>query len=1005
VRLIIFIFRSITILVFATIPSLTIAQDRCGTVEYMKTLQGERFYENRLNFEQWLEQRMQAEKRQGLHRQQAIYQIPVVVHVIHSGEAIGTGRNISDAQILSQISVLNRDYNRLNTDAANTPPEYQSLAGSFEVEFVLAKQNPEGLSTTGIVRVQGPKSSWSINDNYELKSLSYWPAEDYLNIWVCNLSGLLGYAQFPVSGMPGLGNSSNNRLTDGIVVTNTAFGSEEDGNFNLLNKYKRGRTTTHEMGHFFGLRHIWGDDEGQCDGSDFVDDTPNQAGSTSGCPTQPLSSCGTTSMHQNFLDYTDDACMNLFTLGQVDRMTTVLENSPRRATLLTSHGLSDPLPVANDLGVREIISPLSGECNTLVTPVIDIRNYGSNSASSTQINVKVDDILVETKNFALNPALSPLGSTTLNFSPTSLTSGLHTVTFEIVLTNTTPDGSAINNTISQQVLIPETIALPVTENFNSLPPSWQIINPDGKTTWELATAPNADPSNTAMKMDFYDYEDNLGEVDLLITPVFDLTNAPVALLLFDVAYARFNDDNDGLKVVVLSDCNADINQGTVVYEKTGASLETRSPSTNEFIPVNESQWRNEFIDLSAFAGQNNLQLAFVGINDWGNNLYLDNISIITTPLNDVALETIISPSPVLCSNQVNPRIRVKNIGTLLTSVKARAIINGQSSEVQTFSELSLLGGNTLELELSPITLATGANTVYVELLEPSGLPDVNPSNNSKTSYSVVNNASDEIPVRENFEEEFEDQWTIINPSGGMNWEEKRIGSNNTLFFNAFNNQVIEDKSWLVSPVLDFSATTAATLSFDLSYAYRSSANDQLLILTSRDCGITYSDTVFNASRIELANAVTSSTSWEPGDSVWQRNKEVNLTVLAGEPEVRIAFVFINQNGNNIYLDNIEFFVSEKPIPIDNQMSVYPNPFNISEQTDSDPLRVTFNLPEKGPVLIEMIDLVGRILMSEIPPNVLNQTYMISVPDIPAGTYIVRATTQSGIFTQRVIILK
>jgi hypothetical protein len=239
----------------------------------------------------------------------------------------------------------------------------------------------------------------------------------------------------------------------------------------------------------------------------------------------------------------------------------------------------------------------------------------------------------------------------------------------------------------------------------------------------------------------------------------------------------------------------------------------------------------------------------------------------------------------------------------------------------------------------------------------------------------------------------------------MKWEEKHIGSNNTLFFNAYNNQVIEDKGWLVSPVLDFSATTEATLSFDLSYAYRSSANDRLLILASKDCGITYSDTVFNASRIELANGVASSTSWEPDDSAWQRDKEVNLTPLAGEPEVRIAFVFVNQNGNNIYLDNIEFFVSEDPTLIDNQMSVYPSPFNISGQTDSDPLRVTFDLPEKGPVLIEIIDITGRILISEIPPNVLNQTYMISVPDIPAGTYIVRATTQSGIFTQRVIILK
>ncbi len=138
-------------------------------------------------------------RKQGrLERQQAIFEIPVVVHVIHKGEAVGSGTNISDEQILSQISVLKRG---LQTDEQPTHPErprnFRRVAGSLDVEFVLARQDPEGLATTGIVRVQGTQTSWSINDNYELKSLSYWPAEDYLNIWVCNLTGVLGYSQFP----------------------------------------------------------------------------------------------------------------------------------------------------------------------------------------------------------------------------------------------------------------------------------------------------------------------------------------------------------------------------------------------------------------------------------------------------------------------------------------------------------------------------------------------------------------------------------------------------------------------------------------------------------------------------------------------------------------------------------------------------------------------------------------------------------------------------------------
>ena len=508
----------------------------------------------------------------------------------------------------------------------------------------------------------------------------------------------LGYSQFPVSGLPGLENSSGNRLTDGIVIAYRAFGSNEGGgDFDLLTKYNKGRTTTHEVGHFFGLRHIWGDDEGECGGTDYVDDTPNQSGNSSGCPDHPRVTCGVTSMYQNFLDYTDDTCMNLFTQGQVDRMTTVLQNSPRRASLLTSPGLSDPIPVANDVGVREVIAPLSGECATTVVPLIEIRNYGSSAVSSVRIDFSIDGVVVESKDFNFSPALATLETTTINFAPASFNSGLHEVAFEVSLVNGVADEQTINNELTRTVLIPETSLLPITENFNTFPTNWQILNPDLKTTWQLAAAPDDDPSNIAAKMDFYNYEDNLGEIDLLITPVFDLSTEPVALLLFDVAYARFQNDNDGLKVVVLSNCSADVNQGTVVYEKYGADLQTRSPTSNEFVPTSQSQWRTEFVDLSSFVGQNNLQLAFVGVNDWGNNLYLDNITLLTTPLNDIALQEVTSPRPVICSETVSPKVRIQNGGTLVASVKVRVTVNAQNSITETFSGLNLLGAQQRNL--------------------------------------------------------------------------------------------------------------------------------------------------------------------------------------------------------------------------------------------------------------------------------------------------------------------
>ena len=955
-----------------------------------------------------MERRLRAKRPRDLQRQQAVFQIPIVVHVLHAGEPIGTGRNISDAQILSQIAVLNKDYQRLNADASMTPTEFQGVAGSLDLEFVLAKQDPEGFATNGIVRIQGPQPSWSINENYNLKAMSYWPAEEYLNIWVCDLTGILGYSQFPVSGLPGLENSSGNRLTDGIVIAYKAFGSNEGGGtFDLLTKYSQGRTTTHEVGHFLGLRHIWGDDEGGCDGTDYVDDTPNQSGNSTGCPDHPRVTCGVTSMYQNFLDYTDDTCMNLFTRGQIDRMTEVLQNSPRRASLLTSPGLADPIPVANDVGIRAVIAPLSGECAATVVPVIEVRNYGSSAVTSASINFSINGSVIETKDFTFSPALATLETTTVNFASASFNSGLHEIEFEVVLVNGVSDQQSINNELIRTVLIPETTMLPITENFDVFPMNWQIVNPDEKTTWQPATAPDDDPSNIAVKMDFYNYEDNLGEIDMLITPVFDLSTEPVALLLFDVAYARFQSDNDGLRVVVLSNCSADVNQGTVVYEKYGADLQTRSPTSNEFNPTNESQWRTEFVDLSSFVGQNNLQLAFVGVNDWGNNLYLDNITLISTPLNDIALQEVTSPRPVICTETVSPRVRIQNGGTLVASVKVRITVNTQNSVTETFSGLNLLGGTAMEVELSPITLEPGQNTIYVEVLEPNGVPDANPSNNVTTLYVEVNDNKDEVPVREDFEGDFQDMWTAINPAGGMEWQNINLGYSTALYVNGYNNDIIGDKSWLVSPVLDFSNATEASMILNLSYAFRSNIIDRLHILVSKDCGLNYSDTIYNVARTALARGQSSTDSWRPEETQWQ-NLSFDLSKFAGQNEVRIALVFTNGNGNNIYVDNVEFYLMKDPKlkfdPFEPRFafSVYPNPVSLSSNP---PLSVTFNLPEKQTVLVEMIDLNGRVMLREQPVNVLNQTYEFFVPDVPSGTYLVRAITAEQVFTDKVTIVK
>ena len=238
----------------------------------------------------------------------AVVTIPVVVHVVYKTAA----ENVSDAQIQSQIDILNADFRKLNADVTKVPAAFQSLVADCEIQFCLAKRTPTGAPTTGIERKATTKRSFSYSTN-GVKSvasggLAAWDATQYLNLWVCTLSNsTLGYAQFPGGAL----------ATDGVVILNRAFGSTGTA----AAPFNKGRTATHEVGHWLNLRHIWGDDSGACTGSDQVADTPNQGAENYGCPAATKASCSNGGdMHMNYMDYTDDACMYMFSAGQKARM-------------------------------------------------------------------------------------------------------------------------------------------------------------------------------------------------------------------------------------------------------------------------------------------------------------------------------------------------------------------------------------------------------------------------------------------------------------------------------------------------------------------------------------------------------------------------------------------------------------------------------------------------------------------------------------------------------------
>lgn len=301
--------------------SATYAQRACGTMEHLHEMSQQQ--PELLLRQQTIENHtQQAIANQTYNR--SLVTIPVVVHVVYRNST----QNVSDAQIQSQIDVLNADFRRTNSDANLVPSAFSGVAADAEITFCLASQTPSGAPFNGINRVATTRTS-SFGTGNAVKSSSNggstgWDPNRYMNMWVCDIGGgILGYATFP-------GTASS--TTDGIVVDYRYFGTIGTATA----PFNKGRTATHEVGHWLNLRHIWGD--ATC-GSDFVNDTPTHNTSNGGCPSYPhFSTCSGSpiEMTMNYMDYTDDACMYMFSEGQKQRMQALFGSGGARAAILTS---------------------------------------------------------------------------------------------------------------------------------------------------------------------------------------------------------------------------------------------------------------------------------------------------------------------------------------------------------------------------------------------------------------------------------------------------------------------------------------------------------------------------------------------------------------------------------------------------------------------------------------------------------------------------------------------
>ncbi|HEX2533758.1 MAG TPA: M43 family zinc metalloprotease [Chitinophagaceae bacterium] len=320
-------------LFLVTVLALSAQKNDCATHMYTRALQASGAEQSlRLrSAEAFVQQKLNPNPLQqlttytGSEVQERLIRIPVVVHILYNNEA----QNLSEERVRIQIEALNRDFRRRNADTGKTPERFRPFAADVEIEFVLATADPKGRPTNGILRKYTARTFFDLDDKIKFSAQGgddAWDPLSYLNIWVGNTRRTLGYAS-PVG---------TERARDGIVLNTSVFG------LNNGSATGKSRTGVHEAGHWLGLKHIWGDED--C-GDDGVSDTPPQSTFNTGCPSGIKITCGNGplgDMYMNYMDFTDDGCMNLFTNGQKDRMRAHFSPGGFRHALLSSRGLDVP---------------------------------------------------------------------------------------------------------------------------------------------------------------------------------------------------------------------------------------------------------------------------------------------------------------------------------------------------------------------------------------------------------------------------------------------------------------------------------------------------------------------------------------------------------------------------------------------------------------------------------------------------------------------------------------
>jgi hypothetical protein len=930
--------------------------------------------------------------------------IAVVIHVIGSA---AMQAEVTDAVLQSQIDVLNEDYQGKNSDSTRIPSAFKNLYGKSNLVFMLAAQNQYGEPATGIERRTNDATYTSSTfNNAKLTSmggLDAWNPNQFLNIWVVSFgtTGLLGISIFPGDPSP--------LHMHGFVSDYRSFGR---GASYLYPKYNMGRTTTHELGHFFNLRHIWADNNGDCFSNDFPgsptgeDDTPTQANPTydnpdiSGSGVVKTDVCSPNSpgiMYQNFMDYTDDVAMVLFTKGQQLRMERALTISPDRLNLLNSQAYLSVPTRSLDARVRQINNPKKGNllCTPAFTPTVTIRNSGTATLTSLNIVIVLNGETPVIQSWT--GSLASYSETTVTLPQLTAVDGLNTL---LVYTQN-PNGSEDElpgNDAQQIEFTVGGVTESVTESFEGPqfpPPSWQVINEDESMTWTKANAAHTGTASATMNL--WNYLAH-GKRDGLRTPNIKFSSADSAYVDFWVAHAQYSTVNDSLIVKVSSDCG---DTWTRIYAKGSNSLKTTtavtpSSSAYGYLPA-ENEWRKESLNLTKYVNNGQLMVEFETFNAFGDNVFIDDVNLKAVqyfPI-DARLTSVNKPLHRLCTSQERPSVLITNSGSeTITSLKINYKVDDNAPVVYNWTG-SLPKGGSATITLPEANLGgLGNHVITFYTSEPNGSIDFNFENDTLSKkYTVVSTQELKDRLEENFSSTLFPPagWQVHNPELDLSWTRNALVGKNqggSATVNNWNNTTQNRFDDLLLPSMKYSEIDSVFMHFQVAAAsFRTSTTgitDTLSVLLTKDCGNSYTS-VYKKWGHELQTVSGAfNQSFVPNANQWRRDS-INLGAYLGSTEEQFNLVFRYHGNaqNNIYIDDVTVYTKVLPQRLKQQgylilPTVTQNTFNVWHHQQPKALRS-----------IVVYNAAGQIVQRRTFSNNAEKLITINLSGQAAGVYMVQ----------------